>query len=80
MKFGTFTFSVSHDHNRDHQVIENSMREVLLAEEIGMDAVWLTEHHFDGGVAYADPVVFGAAVAARIAVALAALTAATGRG
>ncbi len=65
MKFGTFTFSVSHDHNRDHQVIENSMREVLLAEEIGMDAVWLTEHHFDGGVAYADPVVFGGAVAAR---------------
>ena len=30
-----------------------------------MDAVWLTEHHFDGAVAYADPVVFGAAVAMR---------------
>ena len=30
-----------------------------------MDAVWLTEHHFDGAVAYADPVVFAAAVAAR---------------
>ena len=65
MRFGTFTFSVSHDHKRDHDVIDNSMREVLLAEEIGMHAVWLTEHHFDGGVAYADPVVFGAAVAVR---------------
>ena len=30
-----------------------------------MDAVWLTEHHFDGAVAYADPVVFAAAVAMR---------------
>ena len=30
-----------------------------------MDAVWLTEHHFDGAVAYADPLVFGAAVAMR---------------
>jgi alkanesulfonate monooxygenase SsuD/methylene tetrahydromethanopterin reductase-like flavin-dependent oxidoreductase (luciferase family) len=45
--------------------IDDTLREVELAEEIGMDAVWLTEHHFDGAVAYADPVVFGAAVAAR---------------
>ena len=30
-----------------------------------MDAVWLTEHHFDGAVACADPVVFAAAVAMR---------------
>ncbi|MEE8466737.1 MAG: LLM class flavin-dependent oxidoreductase, partial [Dehalococcoidia bacterium] len=38
---------------------------IEIAEEVGFDAVWLTEHHFDGAVAYADPVVFGAAVAAR---------------
>ena len=36
-----------------------------LAEQAGFDAAWLTEHHFDGAVAYADPVVFGAAVAMR---------------
>jgi alkanesulfonate monooxygenase SsuD/methylene tetrahydromethanopterin reductase-like flavin-dependent oxidoreductase (luciferase family) len=65
MRFGTFVFSISHDPQGDHQVIENTLREVELAEAIGMDAVWLTEHHFDGAVAYADPLVFGAAVAMR---------------
>jgi alkanesulfonate monooxygenase SsuD/methylene tetrahydromethanopterin reductase-like flavin-dependent oxidoreductase (luciferase family) len=65
MRFGTFVFSISDDPRQDHQVIENTLREVELAEAIGMDAVWLTEHHFDGAVAYADPVVFGAAVAMR---------------
>jgi alkanesulfonate monooxygenase SsuD/methylene tetrahydromethanopterin reductase-like flavin-dependent oxidoreductase (luciferase family) len=65
MRFGTFVFSLSSDPTRDHQVIEQTLREVELAEAIGMDAVWLTEHHFDGAVAYADPVVFAAAVAMR---------------
>lgn len=48
MRFGTFVFSISHDPKEDHQVIENTLREVELAEGIGLDAVWLTEHHFDG--------------------------------
>ena len=65
MRFGTFVFSISHDPSEDHQVIENTLREVELAEAIALDAVWLTEHHFDGAVAYADPLVFGAAVAMR---------------
>jgi len=65
VRFGSFVFSISADREYDHQVIENTLREVELAEEIGMDAVWLTEHHFDGAVAYADPLVFGAAVASR---------------
>ena len=65
MRFGSFVFSISSDRENDHRVIDDTLREVELAEEIGMDAVWLTEHHFDGAVAYADPLVFGAAVAAR---------------
>ena len=65
MRFGTFVFSISGHREADQQVIQQTLREVELAEEIGMDAVWLTEHHFDGAVAYADPVVFGAAVAMR---------------
>ena len=65
MRFGSFVFSISGDPKADHLAIDDTLREVELAEEIGMDAVWLTEHHFDGAVAYADPVVFGAAVAAR---------------
>ena len=65
MRFGSFVFSISADPEKDHQVVERTLHEVELAERAGFDAVWLTEHHFDGAVAYADPVVFGAAVAMR---------------
>jgi alkanesulfonate monooxygenase SsuD/methylene tetrahydromethanopterin reductase-like flavin-dependent oxidoreductase (luciferase family) len=65
MRFGSFVFSISTDPDGDQRMIEQTLREIELAEEVGFDAVWLTEHHFDGAVAYADPVVFGAAVAAR---------------
>lgn len=65
MRFGAFIFPVSHHPHNDGAVIDSTLQEVELAERIGLDAVWLTEHHFDGAVAYADPVVFGAAVAAR---------------
>ena len=65
MKFGSFVFSISTDPNSDHRMISQTLGEIELAEKIGFDAIWLTEHHFDGAVAYADPVVFGAAVAAR---------------
>ncbi|SVD28434.1 uncharacterized protein METZ01_LOCUS381288, partial [marine metagenome] len=65
MRFGSFVFSISADQNADHEVIGQTLREIEIAEEVGFDAIWLTEHHFDGAVAYADPVVFGAAVAAR---------------
>ena len=65
MRFGSFVFSISADEKGDNGMIGQTLREIELAEEVGFDAVWLTEHHFDGAVAYADPVVFGAAVAAR---------------
>ena len=63
MRFGTLVFPISLDAKDDRKVIDSTLREAELAEEIGLDAVWLTEHHFDGAVAYADPVVFAAAVA-----------------
>ena len=65
MRFGSFVFPVSHTPENDGVVIDNTLREVELAEELGFDAVWLTEHHFDGASAYVDPVVFAAAIAAR---------------
>ena len=65
MNFGSFVFSISTDPEKDHQIIDRTLHEVELAEQAGFDAVWLTEHHFDGAVAYADPVVFGTAVAMR---------------
>ena len=65
MRIGSFIFPVSHHPHGDSAVIDSTLEEIELAENIGLDAVWLTEHHFDGAVAYADPLVFGAAVAAR---------------
>ena len=65
MRFGSFIFPVSHHPHGDSAVIDSTLDEIELSEHIGLDAVWLTEHHFDGAVAYADPLVFGAAVAAR---------------
>ena len=65
MRIGSFIFPVSHYPHNDAEVIDSTLEEIELAEHIGLDAVWLTEHHFDGAVAYADPLVFGAAVAAR---------------
>ena len=65
MQFGSFVFPVSHQPERDSAVIDNTLEEILLAEKIGMHSVWLTEHHFDGAAAHADPLVFGAAIAAR---------------
>jgi hypothetical protein len=37
MRFGTFVFSLSSAPTQDHQVIEQTLREVELAEAIGMD-------------------------------------------
>lgn len=65
MRFGSFVFPVSHHPENDSAVIDSTLDEILLAEEIGMHSVWLTEHHFDGAAAHADPLVLGAAVAAR---------------
>ena len=65
MRIGSFIFPVSHHPHGDSGVIDSTLEEIELAEHIGLEAVWLTEHHFDGAVAYADPLVFGAAVAAR---------------
>ena len=65
MRIGSFIFPVSHHPHQDSAVLDSTLSEVELAEQIGLDAVWLTEHHFDGAVVYADPLVFGAAVAAR---------------
>ena len=65
MKFGSRIAPVSHHPDDDSEVIDRTLREVDLAEAAGMYAVWLTEHHFSGECAYTDPLVFGAAIAAR---------------
>lgn len=65
MKFGHFLYHVSFDPKRDAQGISDALAEAELAEELGYDAIWFSEHHFTGEVVYADPLVFATAVAMR---------------
>jgi alkanesulfonate monooxygenase SsuD/methylene tetrahydromethanopterin reductase-like flavin-dependent oxidoreductase (luciferase family) len=64
MKFSNFLFPASMDPQKDQQVIAETLREAQLCDELGMEMLWLAEHHFDGICAYVDPVTFAAALAA----------------
>ena len=63
MRFGSFVFPVSHNPEKDGAVIDSTLEEIKLAEDIGLDSIWLTEHHFDGAAAHADPLVLAGAIA-----------------
>src|ERR1700737_1355924 len=63
MRFGNFLFPDCRDPERDGVVIDETLREALLADELGIDAIWLAEHHFDGICAYVDPITFAGALA-----------------
>ena len=63
MRVGVFLFHESRDPDGDSRVIDEAVREAKLAEDEGMDAVFLAEHHFDGNCAYVDPPTFAAALA-----------------
>ena len=63
MRFGSFVFPVSHNPEKDGAVIDSTLEEIKLADDIGLDSIWLTEHHFDGAAAHADPLVLAAAIA-----------------
>ncbi|HTZ37132.1 MAG TPA: LLM class flavin-dependent oxidoreductase [Stellaceae bacterium] len=64
MKFSTFLFPDSRDPAEDGAVIDETLREALLADRLGADAIWLAEHHFDGISVYGDPMVLAGALAA----------------
>ncbi len=63
MKFSNFLFPESRDPAHDGQVIDETLREAQLTDELGFDVIWLAEHHFDGICAYVDPVSFAASLA-----------------
>ncbi|HEY6432344.1 MAG TPA: LLM class flavin-dependent oxidoreductase [Acetobacteraceae bacterium] len=63
MRFSNFLFPESRDPARDGAVIEETIAEARLSDELGFDVLWLAEHHFDGICAYVDPVSFAAALA-----------------
>ena len=64
MKFSNFLFPESRTPENDLTIIDDSLREAVLCDQLGFDAIWLAEHHFDGGCAYVDPVTFAAAIGA----------------
>jgi alkanesulfonate monooxygenase SsuD/methylene tetrahydromethanopterin reductase-like flavin-dependent oxidoreductase (luciferase family) len=63
MRLGVFLFHESRNPSADSQVIDEAIREAQLAEDEGMDAVFLVEHHFDGNCVYVDPPTFASALA-----------------
>jgi alkanesulfonate monooxygenase SsuD/methylene tetrahydromethanopterin reductase-like flavin-dependent oxidoreductase (luciferase family) len=66
MQFSTFLFPDSRDPARDGAVIDETLREAMLADELGADLIWLAEHHFDGISVYADPIALAGALAASL--------------
>jgi alkanesulfonate monooxygenase SsuD/methylene tetrahydromethanopterin reductase-like flavin-dependent oxidoreductase (luciferase family) len=63
MKFSNFLFPDSRDPERDGIVIDETLREAWLSDELGVDVIWLAEHHFDGICAYVDPITLAGALA-----------------
>lgn len=61
MKVSNFLFPQA-EPDSDGQVIDDALKEAVLCDELGMETVWLAEHHFDGNCAYVDPVAFAAAL------------------
>jgi alkanesulfonate monooxygenase SsuD/methylene tetrahydromethanopterin reductase-like flavin-dependent oxidoreductase (luciferase family) len=62
MKIGSFLFPQCQDPADDGRYIQETLREARLAEELGADALFLAEHHFDGNCAYVDPMTFASAL------------------
>ena len=65
MKFGWLTLAHSPSPEHDAQRIFEQLEQATLAEELGFDGVWLTEHNFTGESVYVDPIPFAAALAMR---------------
>ncbi|MBV8888332.1 MAG: LLM class flavin-dependent oxidoreductase [Alphaproteobacteria bacterium] len=62
MKIGNFLFPDSRDPGQDGTVIDETVQEAVLSDTLGVDVIWLAEHHFDGICAYVDPIVFAGAL------------------
>lgn len=62
MKVASFLFPQCQDPADDGRYIQETLEEAKLAEELGVDAVFLAEHHFDGNCVYVDPPTFAAAL------------------
>src|SRR5579859_1973223 len=65
MRFGTYYFLQAPPDRSSAEIICDEVEQMVLAEELGFDSIWLTEHHYaDYGLSSA-PSVLLASVAAR---------------
>jgi alkanesulfonate monooxygenase SsuD/methylene tetrahydromethanopterin reductase-like flavin-dependent oxidoreductase (luciferase family) len=65
MQFGWLTLAHSPSPDEDTAGIFDQLEQACLAEELGFDGVWLTEHNFTGESVYSDPIPFAAALAVK---------------
>ncbi len=63
MRFDWLTLAHSPSPADDHAAIEQQLAQACLADALGFDGVWLTEHNFTGESVYSDPIPFAAALA-----------------
>ena len=66
MRFTMYVIPQSQGADHDQGIIEAHVEHCLLADEAGFDAIFLTEHHFNGFNTYADPFILGANIAGQI--------------
>jgi alkanesulfonate monooxygenase SsuD/methylene tetrahydromethanopterin reductase-like flavin-dependent oxidoreductase (luciferase family) len=65
MRFGWLTLAHSPSPEDDQREIFEQLDQACLAETLGFDGVWLTEHNFTGESVYSDPIPFAGALAMR---------------
>lgn len=65
MRFGWLTLGHEASPENDAEAIHQLLEQGCLAEELGFDSVWLTEHNFTGESVYSDPIPFASALAMR---------------
>jgi len=65
MRFGWLTLAHSASPEGDYGAIHELVSQACLAETVGFDGLWLTEHNFTGESVYCDPIPFASFVAAR---------------
>jgi alkanesulfonate monooxygenase SsuD/methylene tetrahydromethanopterin reductase-like flavin-dependent oxidoreductase (luciferase family) len=65
MRFGWLTLAHSPGPEQDHDAIAQQLEQAVLADTLGFDGVWLTEHNFTGEAVYCDPIPFASALAVK---------------
>jgi alkanesulfonate monooxygenase SsuD/methylene tetrahydromethanopterin reductase-like flavin-dependent oxidoreductase (luciferase family) len=63
MHFGWMSLALSPMPDDDYARLQDELQQGVLAERLGFDYLWLTEHNFTGECVYGDPIPFAAALA-----------------